>query len=78
MNETHRYLFLETVLLLTIVANNGQSLKAITPRRSVKKAFLKISRNSQENTCARVFFQKSCRPQLATLLKRNSGTGTFL
>ena len=42
---------------------------------SVKKVFLKISKNSQKNTCVRVsFFNK-----VATLLKkRDSGTGVFL
>ena len=32
--------------------------EAVTRRCSVKKVFLKISQNSQENTCARVFFEK--------------------
>ena len=31
-------------------------LEAVTQRCSVKKVFLKISQNSQENTCARVSF----------------------
>ena len=31
-------------------------IEAVTRRWSVKKAFLGISQNSQENTCARVFF----------------------
>ena len=30
--------------------------EAVTRSYSVKKVFLKISQNSQENTCARVFF----------------------
>ena len=38
--------------------------KAVIRRCSVKKVFLEISQNSQENTCA------SCRP--ATLLKKES------
>ena len=33
-----------------------QIVEAIVQRRSLKKAFLKISQNSQENTCARVSF----------------------
>ena len=37
---------------------------------SVKKAFIKISQNSQENTCAKVSFSVKCRLQPATLLKR--------
>ena len=39
-------------------------LEAIVQRCSVKKVFLKISQNSQENTC------ESCTP--ATLLKKRS------
>ena len=30
--------------------------EAVAQRRSVEKVFLKISQNSQENTCARVSF----------------------
>ena len=33
-----------------------QSWEAVVQRCSVKKVFLEISQNSQENTCARVFF----------------------
>ena len=32
------------------------SVEAVVQRCSVKKVFLEISKNSQENTCARVFF----------------------
>ena len=38
-----------------------------SPRRSVKKLFLEISQNSQENTCARISISIKFRP--ATLLK---------
>ena len=34
----------------------NQDTKAFARRCSVKKVFLEISQNSQENTCARVFF----------------------
>ena len=33
-----------------------QHLEAVDQKCSVKKVFLEISQNSQENTCARVFF----------------------
>ena len=33
-----------------------KNLEAVAQRYSVKKAFLEISQNSQENTCARVSF----------------------
>ena len=45
---------------------NKKSTEAVTRRCSVKKVFLEISQNSQENTCASRFF------------KRDSGTGVFL
>ena len=55
--------------------------EAVVRRCSVKKVFLEISQNSQENTCARVSFliklqALGLRP--ATLLKRDSGTDVFL
>ena len=39
-------------------------------RCSAKKMFLEISQNSQENTCARVFFKKIAGLRPATLLKK--------
>ena len=39
----------------------------------VKKVFLNISQNPQENTCARAFFLIKLQP--ATLLKKGSGRG---
>ena len=41
----------------------------------IKVFFFKISQNSQENTCARVSFNKVAGLRLATLLKRDTGTG---
>ena len=32
------------------------TIEAVVQRRSVKKLFLEISQNSQQNTCARVYF----------------------
>ena len=50
-------------------ANTEHANTVVVPRRcSVKKVFLKISQNFQENTCARVSF----------LIKRDSGIGVFL
>ena len=43
-----------------------------------KKGMKTFSQNLQENTCARVFFNKVVGPRVATLLKRDSGTGAFL
>ena len=39
-------------------------LEAVAQRCSVKKVFLEISQNSQENTCARVSFLINCRPEV--------------
>ena len=36
--------------------NTSQSFRSSRPRSSVKKGFLEISQNLQENTCARVSF----------------------
>ena len=48
-------------------------------RCSVKKVFLEISQNSQENTCAKVsFFIKLQASGLQLYQKRDPGTGVFL
>ena len=39
-----------------ILSENQKNAEAATRRILKKKVFLKISQNSQENTCARVFF----------------------
>ena len=44
--------------------------EAVVRRCSVKKVFLKISQNSQENTCARVSFLIKLQAPSATLLKK--------
>ena len=47
------------------------NLEAVTQKCSVKKVFLKISQNSQENTCARVlFFNKVAGIRAATLFNK--------
>ena len=53
--------------------------EAVAQRCSVKKVFLEISQNSQENTCARVsFFKKLAGVSLQLYYKRDSSTGVFL
>ena len=47
-------------------------IEAVAQRCSVKKVFLEILQNSQENTCVRAGVRPS------TLLKRDPGTGVFL
>ena len=39
---------------------NCVNSEAVPPSCSIKKVLLKISQNSQENTCARVSFSKTC------------------
>ena len=48
--------------------------EAIVQKCSVKKVFLKISQNSQENTCSRVPFLISCNPGSCNFIK----TGTLV
>ena len=57
--------------------------EAVVQRCSVKKVFLEISQNPQENTCVKASFlinliklQTGLRP--ATLLKRDSGRGVYM
>ena len=64
------------LLTLNIIACWMQPFKpfaqdTVSRRCSVKKMFLGLSQNSQENICARVSLQ-SCMPQSATLLKKDS------
>ena len=51
------------------ISSNNNSNRSSHWRCSVKKVFLEISQNSQENTCARVSFLI----KLHLLLKKNSG-----
>ena len=46
--------------------------EAVIRRYSVKEVFLEISRNSQENTCARVSFLKKCRPEACNFFKKET------
>ena len=55
-------------------ASNLVQPEAVTRRCSVKKVFLEILLNSQENTCARVSLQA----WPATLLKKRLWSGVFL
>ena len=38
----------------------------------LKKVLLKISENSQENTCPRASFLLSCRPQTSNFIKKEA------
>ena len=51
--------------------------EAVVGRCSVKKVFLKVSQNSQENTVLESFFNEIVGRRPATLLKSGSSTGAF-
>ena len=70
-NQLLRRLFMETSM---IVWNQFSKSEAVVRRCSVKKVFLEISQNSQENDCARDSFLI----KLQFYQKRFSGTGVFL
>ena len=66
------YAYQSYLLDKNVIFNHGLT-EAVVQRCSVKKVLLEISKNSQENTCARDSFsiKKSLRPA-------GSGTGVFL
>ena len=55
-----------------------QLSESVVQRCSVKKVFLEISQNSQENTCARVSFLIKLQVRPATLLKKRLWHRRFL
>ena len=55
----------------------NQILEAVVQWCSVKKVFLKISQNSQKNTCARVSFLISCRPRACNFVKKETLAQVF-
>ena len=59
---------------------NSKSLKseAVARRCSVKKVFLKISRNSPENTCPRASFLIKLQASACNFIKRETLTATLL
>ena len=60
-------MFLEA---LSYIGHESLPSEAVTQRCSVKKVFLKISQNSQENTCARVSLIMLQEPPVTLLKKR--------
>ena len=57
---------------------NGEKDRSSHRRCFVKKVFIEILQNAQENTCARVFSLIKLQAPPANLLKKDSGTGVFL
>ena len=72
-------LLLPTTLLTMAFCHKCMSVnfKAIF-RAAVKMVFLKISQNSQENTCASLFLNKVAGLRLAALLKKRLWRKCFL
>ena len=56
--------------ILSRLVNCEATPEAVTQRCSVKKVLLEISQNSQENSCARVFYLIKLQARPVTLLKR--------
>ena len=57
-------------------ADEFRSTEAVVQTCSVKRLFLKISQNVQENTCARISFLINLQAP-ATLLKKETGARVF-
>ena len=66
------------VFLLKTFADLKVTKAAVARRIFLKKEFLKILQNSQENACARVSFLIKLQDESATLSKRDSDTDVFL
>ena len=61
------------------ISSDSQNLEAVARRCSVKKVFLKIFKNSQESSCARVSFLIKFQASACNFIKkRDSGKGVFL
>ena len=57
MHQAKRSCYITPIFFLwTKLHENLLLAEAVAQRSSVKKVLLEISQNSQENTCARVFF----------------------
>ena len=67
------------VISIHISNNQAQISETVVQRYSVKKTFLKISQNSQENTCARVSFLTKLQALACNFIKnRDPGHMSFL
>ena len=64
-------------LLLEKLKNCILHTEVVAWRCSVKRVFLEISENSQENTCAGVFFKKRWRPQTSNFIKKETLAQVF-
>ena len=55
-----------------------QRTEAVAQRCSLKKVFLEISQNSQENTCTRVSFLMKLQVKANNFIKKVTDTDVFL
>ena len=65
------------ISLLTHFKPVFHCIETATRRCSVKKVFLKISQNSEKNTCVRLSFLISCRPKACNFIKKETPTQVF-
>ena len=76
---THYKVFMNELFFNIAEKHVTDFVEAVIQRCSVKKVFLEISQNLQENTCARVsFLIKLQALRLQLYEKRDSGTGVLL
>ena len=77
-SKTAGKLYLNLYFLDSLMPLVSLYTEAVAQRYPVKKMFLEISQNSQENTCARVSFLIRLQAGLNFIKKRDSDTGVFL
>ena len=77
-SKTAGKLYLNLYFLDSLMPLVSLYTEAVAQRCPVKKMFLEISQNSQENTCARVSFLIRLQAGLNFIKKRDSDTGVFL
>ena len=70
-------MYLNILECYVLKGNHAVSKEAVVQSCSVKKVFLEISQNSQENTFARVSFLKSCRPEVFSCEFSENSKNTF-
>ena len=69
--STSRLFSWRKFLIMENIKNTPQmKSEAVIQRCSINKMFLELSQNSQENKCARVFFNKVAALRLANLVKK--------
>ena len=64
-------------LTQTNVRGSNRKAETVTQKCSVKKVFLKISQNSQENTCVRISFLIRLHVESSTFIKQGNPAQVF-